>query len=311
MAFGLFSPVDKAGPGVDKERPQKKRFFLFFELYFRKFGKMICSSLLYCLFLLPSAALTLLGFLFVRVAPLNLIGMALGLALIGPATCGFTYLMRQMSLEQPVFIWHDFWSNLKKNAKQSLCFSCLDAVVILLVVISLQFSLQQFNEGVMQYIMVVAYCAVALVFLMMHYYVYLMMITLDLKISQLIKNSLILAVAGIKTNLVTTFWVLLLVALPAVLLPIEFFVLAVAFLAPLFYASLVGFILVFNSFPHIRRLLIDPYYEAHPEARKNNPFGYEATDEEDEPIFTDLGTLEPKAETVSVPKTQGGGKTIS
>ena len=31
----------KEGPGVSKDAPEKKRFFLFFELYFRKFWKMI------------------------------------------------------------------------------------------------------------------------------------------------------------------------------------------------------------------------------------------------------------------------------
>ncbi len=311
MAFGLFSSSDNVGPGVDKERPEKKRFFLFFELYFRKFGKMMYTSLLYCLFLLPSAALTVLGFLFFR-APFNLIGLVLGLALIGPPTCGFTYLLRQMSLERPIFIWHDFWNTLKKNAKQSLCFSCLDAVVVFLVVVSLQFSLSQFNVGVMQYILVICYCALALVFLMMHYYIYLMMITLDLKISQLIKNSLILTVAGLRTNLITTFFMLVMAIIPALIIQLDFLILILVILVPLFYASLLGFIIVFNSFPHIKRLLIDPYYAAHPEARKNNPFGFETGDEEDEPVFTDLGTLEPKAKSASASKTQSSNKkTIS
>lgn len=311
MAFGLFGSDNGNGPGVDKNRPKKKRFFLFFELFFRKFSKMIYSSLLYCLFLIPSAALTILGFLFCRVAPFDLIGMTLGLALIGPATCGFTYLMRQMSLEQPVFIWHDFWTSFKKNMKQAFAFSALDAVVILFVIISLRFSMAQFTEGVMQYIMVVCYCAIALVFLMMHFYVYLMMITLDLKISQLIKNSLILAIAGIKTNIITVFWVLVLAIIPAFIIAPEFLSLIVLILVPLFYASFIGFIIVFNSFPQVKRLLLDPYYEAHPEALKNNPFGFETEDEDDEPIFTDLGVLEPKESASSATDSGNRSKTIS
>lgn len=311
LAFGLFGSDNRNGPGVEKDRPEKKRFFLFFELFFRKFSKMVYSSLLYFLFLLPSAVLTVLGFLFVRVPPLDLIGMTLGLALIGPATCGFTYLMRQMSLEQPVFIWHDFWTNLKKNAKQALMFSSLDAVVIFLVVSSLRYSMAQFNEGVMQYIMVVCYCAVALVLLMMHFYIYLMMITLDLKISQLIKNALILAIAGIKTNVITVFWVLTLAVIPALVIAPDFLFLIVLIIVPLIYASFIGFIIVFNSFPQVKRLLIDPYYAANPEARKNNPFGFETGDEEDEPVFTDLGVLEPKDNSSSVSGSGNGTKTIS
>ena len=44
--MGLFTPnYTKEGPGVEKNAPQKKRFFVFFEIYFRKFWKMLQSVL--------------------------------------------------------------------------------------------------------------------------------------------------------------------------------------------------------------------------------------------------------------------------
>lgn len=308
MAFGFLGNT-KVGPGVDKNRMEKKRLFRFFELYFRKFGRLMYINLLYTLFMLPSIGVAVLGFMFVP-GSLSFLGVVFGIALMGPPTCGFTYLLRQLSLERPVFIWHDFIEYMKNNFKQSLLFSCLDAIVLTVVGISVHFSLLQFDQGAFQYILLILYVAVAIIVLNMHYYIYLMMITLDLRIPQLIKNSLILTLAAIKTNLITTFFIFVLVIIPFLFIPLDFLLAFVAIFTPLFYASLIGFIVVFNSFPHVKRLLVDPYYEAHPEARKNNVFGDTWEEEEDEPIFTDLGTLEPKSELTI--KTEGrGGKTVS
>lgn len=309
MAFGFMGNT-KVGPGVDKERPEKKRLFLFFELYFRKFGRLMYINLLYALFMLPSIALAVLGFMFIP-GTLSFLGVLFGIALMGPPTCGFTYLLRQLSVERPVFIWHDFVEHMKKNFKQSLLFSVLDSVVLSVVALTLHLSMLQFNDGVFQYVLLVFYLAVAIVILNMHYYIYPMMITLDLRIPQLIKNALLLTLAAIKTNLITTFWMLALVILPLLFIDQTIvFSFAVIFF-PLFYVSLIGFIVVFNSFPHIKRLLVDPYYEAHPEARKNNVFGDTWDDEEeDETIFTDLGTLEPKS-SINVRREGKSNKTLS
>ena len=54
--MGLISNMfnySKPGPGVEKEEQQKRRFFLFFELFFRKFWKLIQLNLLYLLFWIP------------------------------------------------------------------------------------------------------------------------------------------------------------------------------------------------------------------------------------------------------------------
>ena len=66
--FGLFD-YSKPGKGVDKNGPQKKRFFHFFELYFRKFWKLITLNMLYVLFCIP-------------------------IVTIGPATAAMTYILK-------------------------------------------------------------------------------------------------------------------------------------------------------------------------------------------------------------------------
>ena len=59
----------KPGPGVDKDGPQKKRFFYFFELFGRKFWKLIELNLLYLVCCIP-------------------------IVTIGPATCGLVYILQ-------------------------------------------------------------------------------------------------------------------------------------------------------------------------------------------------------------------------
>ena len=51
LGFGNFQ---KPGKGVKKNEPEKKRFFQFFELFFRKLTKLIQLNLLYLLFCIPN-----------------------------------------------------------------------------------------------------------------------------------------------------------------------------------------------------------------------------------------------------------------
>ena len=87
--FGLFD-YTKPGKGVDKNGPQKKRFFHFFELYFRKFWKLITLNLIYILFCIP-------------------------IVTIGPATAAMTYILKNYTMERPVFLWSDFLEAFKKT----------------------------------------------------------------------------------------------------------------------------------------------------------------------------------------------------
>ena len=55
--MGLFTKnYSKPGKGVEKDEQQKRPFFLFFELFFAKFWKMIQLNLLYLLFWIPAIA---------------------------------------------------------------------------------------------------------------------------------------------------------------------------------------------------------------------------------------------------------------
>ena len=54
MALKIFNPT-RTGKGVDKNQPEKKRFFLFFDLFFRKFWNICLVNLMFFVTLLRSS----------------------------------------------------------------------------------------------------------------------------------------------------------------------------------------------------------------------------------------------------------------
>lgn len=227
--FGLFD-YSKPGKGVRKDEPQKPRFLYFWELYFRKFWKLCQLNLLYVLFCLPVVT-------------------------IGPATAGFVYVLRNMSNEQPIFLFSDFWDSFKANWKQSLAYSILMAVCAVVVSVSVQFYTA--NSGQYGWMIVPAALTlfVGLILILMSFYVMLMIVTLDLPLKAILKNAAILSIVCIKTNLLTLFFTAVLV-FACILFPVIGFLLFLVIMP-----ATIGFIICFNSYPGIKRYAIDPFYQ--------------------------------------------------
>ncbi len=280
--MGLFKiDYNKDGPGVSKNEPKKNRFFLFWELYFRKFGKFVVLNLIYCVSLL-----TVIG--------------------IGPATAGFTYVLRNFSREQHAFVWGDFIDTAKKNLKQGIIVGLLNLAAFFIIVIAIMFYYYNYmneqyagNWILLLPLMLSILCGVA--FLFMQYYIYIMMVTFDLTIKQLYKNAAILAFYGLPKNVLTTLIIAVctfFVATPLYgaiteggQLALEFNLFSFTLLF-LWYFSFVGFVAVFNSYPIIKKTMIDPYYaeqKRKEEARKEAAAaaGEPLEEDEDERIFSD------------------------
>ena len=86
MAFKLFD-YQSSGKGVSKSAPQKKPFFKYWEIFGRKFWKLIELNMLYVLFCIP-------------------------IITFGPATAALTHVMRKFILEQPCFVFDEFFFRL-------------------------------------------------------------------------------------------------------------------------------------------------------------------------------------------------------
>lgn len=263
--MGLFgNNYAKAGPGVAKDGPRKKRFFLFWELYFRKFWPLLKLNMLYFLFCLP-------------------------IVTIGPATAGFVKVLRNYSMEKHAFLWMDFIDAFKENFKQSFVMGLIDIVLVILMYVSLMVYPQLAAQNSFYYVPYVLCLSFLLVAIMMHFYIYPMIVSVNLPLKQIIKNSFLLTCLGIKANIVT---MLGLVVIFGGLFALIWYVnLFLIFLWPFVILSLAGFLVVFNSYPIVQKYVINPYYEA--QGRDNPEYDYLKPLGEDDSIFEDKGGTEP------------------
>lgn len=225
--FGFFD-YSKPGKGVDKDEPVKPRFVHFWELFFRKFWKLIQLNLLYIAFCLP-------------------------IVTIGPATAGFVYVLRNFANEQPVFLFSDFWDALKNNVKQSIIYSLIIAAFTIIMSVSGQFYAQNLDASPLMYVPVGLCGLITLLFVFMMFYAFIMIVTVDLPLGNILKNSLILSIVCLKTNFITLFFTALLIFASWLFLP--FSVMVAIFITP----ALIGFIICYNSYPGIKKYVIDPY----------------------------------------------------
>ena len=236
--FNTLTGYNKPGPGVEKNRPKKKRFFLFFELYFRKFTKLVQLNLLYLICCLP-------------------------IVTIGPATAGFVYVLRCYAREEHTFMMSDFFDAAVKNWKQAFVSSLINAAIGGLCILSISLyadMIRTTENGALMILMILSMTIFAL-FVIMNFYFYLILLTFDLKLSQIYKNSMLFVFLGLKTNIIT----ILIVGTLAFLL-YRFFPFTLVFLIPI-AVSTIGFIIIFNVYPLVKKYMIDRYYELHPEEK--------------------------------------------
>lgn len=274
--FGLFN-YSKPGPGVDKNAPKKKRFFLFFELYFRKFWKLIQLNLLFLVCCIP-------------------------IVTIGPAICGMTYVLRNFATEKPTFLLSDFWDAFKSNWKQG--FGLWFVFTAISVVAGTSFFWYFVNSG-RSLAMLVPFglcILLCLILMFMQFYVYLMAISVELKFKYILKNAMIFAFLGVKTNLITAFFVLL-IAVPTLL----FFPITLPIVLLLFFST-ISFITVFNSYPYIIKYIVEPHEQLMREEDEDDDEDEE--DEDDDVIFTDMGSQETPVAPTGGNNTAGKGKII-
>ena len=225
--MGLFNSYQKEGKGVSKDQ-KTPRLILFFQIYFRKFWKLILVNLLYVLFCLP-------------------------IVTIGPATAGMTKILRNFAREEHAFLWGDFIETFKKNFKQAFLVSLLEFFVFGFLILDL-LSVFYLPNQLMKILSLAAIAFSLTVCVFMHYYIYNMMVTFNLNTRQLLKNAFIFCWAGFFRNLFLTI-VIAGVAYLAACLNVMGFLFVMLFL----YFSFCGLLINFMVNPLIKKLMIDGY----------------------------------------------------
>lgn len=226
--MGTFSKYTKEGPGVTKEQANAPALIQFFRILGTRFWSMIALNLIYLVFCLP-------------------------IITFGPATAGMTKVLRNWSRREGAFLWGDFWETFKNNFKHGLIVGLVQLLVsAVLIFDGLFFYICMANTG-LKTIAIAVIALSLLVWTYMHYYIYTMLITFRLSLKQLYKNAFIFAGAGFFRNTLIT---LILAALIWI-----FWIFAVNPIVWIFYiiffGAFSGYVIVFITYPLIKRYMID------------------------------------------------------
>jgi uncharacterized membrane protein YesL len=272
--LGLFtSNYGKSGPGIAKNAPKKRSFFRFWELFFRKFWKLIELNLITFLFCVPVIT-------------------------IGPALAGMTKVLRSFTLEKSVFMLHDFWKGFKDNWKMSLPVGLIDVFVLASVLSGLYIyprMASQSESGTFFIILCVITVSFGLTLLMMNFYIFPMIVAVDLKLIQIIKTSFFLTARALLTNLFTLFIYAAIIFAVVIGSLYNYFVMLII---PIILITFLGFIIVYRSYPVIQKYVINPFYEERGEINPELTIGVS-----DSGVFTDKGGTEAPIEAKSRKKT--------
>ena len=267
--MGLFFNYDKPGPGVEKDGPKKRGAFLFLELLWRKLGKIFLSNMLYVLVSLPVILLYHFFSFYIMSAILpaelardgtllNQLTLILTAIITifwgtGPVSCGYTFLLRNFAREEHVWLMSDFFEHIRKNFKQSLIIFIIDLVVLFAGTNSIYFYFSVAKQyPAMQYL---AYFMVVtrIIYTFMHFYMYEFLVTFNVSIKDVFKNSLIMAFASAPINVfLVVFIVVATYVAFSYLTPI-----AIILVTFLFWVSLMRFCIDFSSARKIKKELID------------------------------------------------------
>ena len=262
-----------------KKTLEKNSLLKYFEIYKEKFFKIVILSAIYftavTLLLIISMALSNLMF---EVLHLNnyLTPVAfLPLIVLGPITAAVIKLCRDFVRGEPSFMAEDFKLAFKRNWKQSTVIAIFQYVVIWVLYIAIPFYYNAMNatkdgESIFFTFGLGISLFVALIFIFMSYYLYMMCVTLTLKIRELFKNAAIFSFLCLLRNILLT---IILGAFLALVFTLCLYTIQLknallyGIMIMFFMIIFFGFILYtvsFFTFPPIKKYILDPYYEKNP-----------------------------------------------
>ncbi len=207
MAFDFFNM--KEGKGVEK-REYTPRFTLFWEILFRKAWLLIKANITYVLtsfiavffiwFGYATVAkgdlATLKGAAFLAAGTLYLI--VIGMGFVMP---GLTFLTRYFARERHVWIISDFFEQFVSNFKKSFILFIVDSIIIYLTTVAFAMYGELALENSFMLIPL-GFLAVGLfIYFMMHFYMYPILVTFDLDMKYVLKDSLLLTLAHLPWNI--------------------------------------------------------------------------------------------------------------
>jgi uncharacterized membrane protein YesL len=206
----------------------------------------------------------------------------LPLILLSPFCAGLTFVTRNYAREEHAFIFSDFVDAVKNNWKPFLVNGILVYVFTNIMIVAISYYHNLSSQNIIGTIATVLCIVISYIVLCSQYYVPVMIVTFDLKLTQILKNSLIFAIIGLLPNFITTLLLALLVVLyfVSIIMPLTIIIM-VCFTIFLVFAYC-SFLINFAVYPLVDKMMIQPYLKMQKENKKD-----ESEDEEVESDFVD------------------------
>lgn len=290
--MSVFRPFNyKDKPDIEKGAPQKHGFFVFWEIYFRKFWRFVSVNLVYFVVTLPILFyfyLTFNGYVaglageeFLDILPgvgffatvmaympqwLLTALLLLSVLLYGPLKMGATYIYRNFAREEHAW-FSDLFSRALANWKQGVFFGVLDVLVIVFLLNNIVGSFVSSNATIALLLVVLKYLSIVLLvlYLFMRHYFYVLAVTVELGVLAIIKNSWLFSIMGLGRNLWSTIVCILVWGLSLFTYPL------ISVIAlPLVTYSLCGFATVFTCYPIVKKYVVVPALERQRRQEREN-----------------------------------------
>ena len=235
--MGLFNGYLKEGRGVDKNEKKKRGFFLYIDILWQKMSKLVAANCLYSITSIIWIVLLYFFFGYVliytgvanSVTDVIMSAMPDGDAAVvagnvmvqlqiffavsvfvmwgsGPSSAAYAYVNRSFTRQEPVWVVSDGWDKFKENFKQSMIVLLIDALFLFFAIFSVYYYRNLYTSQhniiwlMLEYIIIVA----SVIYTMMHSYIYQIMVTFDCSIGTIYKNALLITLAKLPGNVLTT-----------------------------------------------------------------------------------------------------------
>lgn len=232
--------------------------------------------------------------------PLTYVFYALGaltLFTFGLVSVGTAYILRNIAMGEPVFVWADFWYAVNRNWRQALPFGIVDVLINVILIYNI-YSLSMgadFFASMLFWSNIIIFA----LYFCMRFYIYVQMLTFKLSIFKILKNSLIFSLLGFKRNILAVLGIALGILLElALLFGFGGILMPFAIAAPLAVLfSTFAYMKVYAAYFKIEEIMIIPYKKEHPEL-------YPETDKSADTIMTDDVTERERLEKVKAEHNQ-------
>lgn len=207
---------------------------------------------------------------------------ALTLFTFGFVNVGTAYVLRNIAKGEPVFVWSDFWYAVKRNWKQALIMGIIDALINAILLGNIYLMIARGTLTYLESILLWSNVIIFIIYFFMRYYIYVQMVTFNLKIWKILKNSFIFALLGFKRNIVALLGIIIcLVFEVAFVFAFRGILISFGVALPLLILfSTFAYMKVFAAYYKIKEVMIDPY-------NTDGDGDAEEVDEDDEPVMKD------------------------